>query len=581
MIYYDDVHFTIYEMNDRISKLVNEITSYYYKHQISNNATLLDPPAKVKIDNPFKLYDSDESEMIKARETSICKSVSDENYDALKRIVRNLVETILPHTRWSNESDIVRFSSNKLLVKWFATKPLMSILRKINGNTVTIISIADDIDKRIRSNENEYRKMLTVTNTGTQTFISSLKYHHFIPGVEYDGYSSYSVYENHGLQHKFFISEFKKYLCFMDEFLLNKPVEDFSGLGYQLSADISYKEMEAYIKSVKYPDPDKNLFTYKYTAEEWNSNNSKHKRDLISIWMMLLALNYCIETFPKSIRYTVKPKRYKNHDLRKAIINSISVKGIFSNIHKKRVKDIVSEVLDKYYDNHPIPGGYSYDTYYKAISFIIDDYDEYCKLLQCKWNDVSCRIYNSKSTTIEYNYSNSDIKAAKEFIFMLSLLDIVSRCQRDIMARFSTYKDIAYAISPFFNRNNNETLDKLFNSNDGYYDLNEYPNLRMILISEFTNSLKSMLNQKTIKNLDKHIKAFRYHILKKRWLHKISDTDNLSAEDIEEILKCARQCALYFIYTHGGYITKASIVYDIYGSENQDVAPIFGRNLSD
>ena len=444
----------------------------------------------------------------------------------------------------------------------------------------TIDSISNGIDE-LTKNSLEYNKDIPRYHTGMQRFISSLKYHHFIPGVSYEDYTSVGFPYDFSLCSQntpagFMVAEFKKYLSVLDEFLISKPVEDFSVLGKRLTADLQYQEVIYYLHSFKYPNSIDDLF-----SESDDEVSREKKKDEVSIWMMLIALNYCIETLPKSVKYKTKPQKFKNHDLQKAIIDSISIGGIFSKVQKKGVKDVVSGTLSKYYDTHPLPGKRTYDEYRNLVSAIVDDYDYYCEHLLHKWDDISSRIFKHSSKILTHDYSSNDVKVAKDFIFMLSLLDIVSRCQRDIMARFTSYKDIAYAISPFFNKINTAKLIEAFESNDGYYDLNDYPDMRFIMLSEFTTALNNMLSKDIMKSIDSKVKGFKYHILKRCWLHETNNVVNPSMDDIEDLKRCARQCALYFIFINGGYISSASIIYDADGNQLKWLAPIFGRRLTD
>ena len=552
MIYYSDISFTTEEKNYRISKLINEIFGYYMTNMKDDYIDI------VNIDNEIMVND-------------------------LKNLINFLVTELLPFTRWSSESEAIRYSTNKKLVEWFATYPLeMSLIR--TRNSKISVSRMCQIYKNIKFSDTDlFDEMIIDYFTGYQKFKTRLAYKHFIPGVAYPDYN-YLNRDNiyHDIM-KFFISQFKTFLNFFSDFIIKAPNKDPNNLENFVPLDPDTALVASYVSEFGYPDPEKWMSRFSFSFDCESASTKKLIPDAkkkYRIWMIQEALKYCIDKMPNRIKYKTKPKKYRNKELRKAIIDSMYVHGVSFNMKKtNEVKTTISHVLDKYYDNYPIPCKMPYETYKDLATMIIDSRDEYCDILLAKWDKLRPILneyrgsYNGK-----VNYPTALIKIAKEIILMTSMLDMISRCQYSLMLNFDSNKDILYANSIFFSRHNNDVLDAFFKSSKGcLYDLNEHPVLKHLIQDGIRLTMVEMIPRKTIKKLFSDIQALKYHIFKRPWIDREINPDNPSEDDLAIIKRCAVMITLYMIRSMGGHIERASITYTVDGKKRDIIAPLFGR----
>ena len=508
---------------------------------------------------------------------------SHEDIIILMKFIRFIVTKLLPYTRWTNESDIVRYTSNDALIEWFANYPIRLLIGSARNNKCTIHQLTQLYANAEFQDPEFFDRNLINTFTGYQKFINKLSYPHFIPGISYPNYKHLNpLYVYHDVQ-RFFVSNFKEFLKFFKEFSIKPPDSNPDNMENYVPLDLSTELASSYVSGFGYPDPYGWISDYNLSFDSIDkSMNSilKSEKKKYKIWMIQDALKYCIDKIPNRIRYKTKPNRYRNQLLKDAIIDSMFISGTAMNMKKvNEVRKAISHILDKYYDDYPLPCKLLYEDYKSLVLLILDSRDKYCDMLLMKWDILKDQISEYKKQYGEnIRYPTTLVKMAKEFIFMASLLDLISRCQYDLMLNFDSNKSILYATSISFNYSNNIKLEEFFND-DGIYDLNEYPVLKHLIFEGIHNAISNMLPKNILNKLTPEIRKFRYHILKRAWLKTEINPNSPSDRDLKIINNCSRRIALYMIRSMGGYIEKASIIYSVNGELYPQIAPLFGRKL--
>lgn len=513
---------------------------------------------------------------------NILNSESDD-ISSINRAVKFLVTNLLPNTRWSNETDAINYSSTSSLVAWFISFPMRMLIDQATNEGRSIMDIVNYYEKLKFEDPDSFNRDIIVKFTGTQKFVSSIKYSKFIPGKTYSNYVHFRddvIMTNDAI--KCIANRFCNCIRIFSEFLIKPPDNDDSNPENWVNLKFDYRRACSYVADFAYPDPYSHIAEYQFYFSCRKSVAEDKERSMYYLWALQLTMSYCIEKLPGRLKYTPANSRYKNHALRKAIVDCMCVNGIAFNMKKNtRARQAISETLNNYYDSHPLPIDLDYDDYVRLVSMILDDYDTYCELILAKWNSISKLVYDMSNTNFKFSYTDNDVKSVKDFIFLLSLLDIVTRCQYDLMTKFNSDKSLLYAISPSFTSKTNSELDTFFNSSDGLYDLNEYPNLRNLVFKEINKALSSMLDRNSMRRMSVQFRNFRYQILKRKWITTKINVNNPSPDDIDYIKECAIKIALYMIRFFGGYIEKASIIYHANSAQKALVAPMFGRRLTD
>lgn len=553
MVYYSDAPLDTTEKDYRITKLTSEIVNAYPTIYGDKYDKFIDPSGK-DIKHP------------------------------LKRATKFLLTNLLSHTRWSCTSDVVRYSSNDKLVFWFITTPLKQLIDECIFKGDTLIQRVQEYEFMKFDDTNKFNKDIIDTFVGYQRFFTKMSSPRFIPGIMNSGYHIFTDSQIHHDILWYFTYEFKKFNQFLYRYMIDASApkdpdnpEDW----VKLTPEVEIAR--DYIRGFSYPDPNGEMsdnefklpatyFDYRSTATE---TQKKYK-----IWMMLVAFKYYLDKVPGKVKYKTKPMKYKNQALRKAIVDSLYFKGLASNMKRNsEAEQAVTHVIDEHFDNYPLPVKRDYEDYKRLIDMLLNDYSGYCDTLLYKWKFFEDLIVNDWDSFA--NPSSNTVAKAKSIIMWMTLLDMITRCQRDLMFKFDSNKDLLYATSIFYNYSNNKELDRFFECDNGIYDLKEYDNIRLTMLDFMHRALNDMVPKETLRQIMPRIKSFKYHILQRKWLTHRVNTFELTDSNLMEIQECAVKIALYIIRIFGGCIPNACIPYDINGISRPLMAPVFGRRMTD
>lgn len=568
MIYYSNVPLTSIEKEYRINKLTKEILAL-----LPHLASFKSLSARLNKYDPFR---------------HIC-SVEDINTDLLARMVKFLVSNILPHTRWECTDAVIKYRSGPLLAKWFLIRPVFDFLAKSDFNNDKLEEKLHEFEIMKYDDPIKFNRKIIIEYTGYQRFITRMPCPRFIPGISKTDYHIFSDSQIHHDALWFMTYEFKQVLKLFKVVLLDTESNtdpDDPENWVKLAPEVSVAR--SYIMQYAYPNDEWLLSDNSIiiTDPDCPSHMDKHEKYYkqkkeYRMWAMLLAYKYCVEKVPNKVKYKPVSGKYKNRNLCNAIVDQLYFKGGLYGIHKNQsFEKLIKKVLEPYFNRSPIPVRMDKDCYERIIGILLNDTDGYCDVLNMQW-DYFESIIRDPSVSLK-DLNSNDIGKAKVFILWLSIYDMVTRCQNDLMARHSVDRELACAVSPFFNNPNTRDLIRFTSRPNGIYDINKYPKIKKMMIKCINDTLSEMLPKETKKILNDDFNSFKNHIFDRKWFSTPLINPNYpTGDDIQTICDYSRRISLYMIWIYGGFISDASITCDIDGCPRPSVAPVFGRTLTD